>query len=92
MPDRTISFLSYVAGALLCSYIALVVVTVTYAAIQTDLALTMRDTESAISMVETEYYAQVSQLSATDPSTMQLGKPRMVTYATLLQAPSLTLR
>ena len=92
MPDRTISLLSYVAGALVCAYVALVVVTVTYATVQTDLALSVRDTESAISTVETDYYAQVSRLSATDPSSMQLQKPRVVSYATLLQAPSLTLR
>lgn len=92
MPDRTVSFLSVAAGACLCAYIALVVVTVTFAAVQTQLALDVRDTESAIGTLETKYYAQVSALAATDPHSMQLSKPKSVTYATRAEAPSLSLR
>ncbi len=92
MPDRTISFLSAVAAALTGLYVVLVVVTVTYATIQTDLALTVRDTESEIGMVESRYYEQVSALAATNPVDMNLSKPVSVTYATLAKAPSLSLR
>jgi hypothetical protein len=92
MPDRTISFLSLVAGGCVTVYIALVIVTVTFAAVQTDLALSVRDTETEISMIETRYYQQVGELAAVDPATLNLGKPSVVTYATLAQAPSLSLR
>lgn len=90
MPDRTISFLSFVAGGCLCAYIALVVVTVTFAAVETKLALDVRDTESRIGMLETKYYAQVSELAATDPATMHLSAPGSVTYATRAPLPSLS--
>lgn len=92
MPDRTISFLSVVAAALTSLYVVLVVVTVTYATMQTELALSVRDTESDIGMVESHYYQQVSVLAATNPVDMNLGKPLSVTYATLAKAPSLSLR
>lgn len=92
MPDRTVSFLSVVAGGCVCAYIALVVVTVTFAAMQTQLALDVRDTESAIGQLETKYYSQVRALAATDPHTMQLSVPSSVTYAVRAEAPSLSLR
>jgi hypothetical protein len=92
MPDRTISFLSLVAGGCVVVYIALVIVTVTFAAIQTDLELSVRDAETEIGMIETSYYEQVGALAAVDPATMNLRKPSGVTYATLAQAPSLSLR
>lgn len=92
MPDRTISFLSFVAGGCLCAYIALVVVTVTFATVQTQLALDVRNTESSIGMLETKYYAQVSELAATDPSVMNLSEPDSVIYATRADAPNLSLR
>lgn len=73
-------------------YIGLVIVTVTFAAIQTDLALAVRDTETEIGMIETQYYVQVGALAAVDPASLDLRKPSVVTYATLAQAPSLSLR
>ncbi len=92
MPDRTISILSIAAGALVAVYVVLVITTVTFAAWQTDLALTARDAESTIGDLETKYYEQVGVLAATDPRSMNLGKPAAVTYATEAQAPALSLR
>lgn len=76
----------------MCAYIALVIVTVAFAAVETKLALDVRDTESRIGMLETKYYAQVSELAATDPSAMHLSAPDSVTYATRVPAPNLSLR
>lgn len=92
MPDRTISVLSIAAGVCACAYVALVIVTVTFAAVQTELALSVRDTESAIGALEAHYYDQVGELAATDPHTMNLAKPVQVSYAVLAAAPSLSLR
>ncbi len=92
MPDRTVSLLSVIAGGCVCAYVALVIVTVTFAAVQTQLALDVRDTESAIGQLETKYYSQVSTLAATDPRAMQLSAPASVTYAVRAEAPSLSLR
>lgn len=92
MPDRTISVLSIAAGALVAVYVVLVVTTVTFAAWQTELALTARDAESTIGNLETRYYGAVGALSATDPGSMNLGKPLAVSYATEAPAPTLSLR
>lgn len=92
MPDKTISFLSVVLGGCILTYISLVIVTITFAAVQTDLELAVRDTETEIGMLETRYYDQVGALAATDPRTMDLHKPATVSYATLAAAPSLSLR
>lgn len=92
MPDRTISILGAVAGSLVAMYLVLVVTTVCFAAMQTDLALQARDAESLIGSLETKYYAQVGELAATDPRAMNLAKPQAVTYATEAPTPSLSLR
>lgn len=92
MPDRTISLLSLLAGVAGCAYVALVVVTITFATLQTELALSVRNTESEISMLEARYYDQVDMISSTDPHSMNLGKPARVTYAPLLEAPNLSVR
>lgn len=92
MPDRTISILSYGAIALVGAYLALVIVTVSLAAYQTDLAVLVHETEGDIGMLETEYYAMVEQVDGTDPSAIGLVKPAKVTYAMKATAPSLSLR
>lgn len=92
MPDRTISMLGATVVLLITVYIGLVVTTITYAAMQTELALTARDAESSIGAIETAYYAQVGVLSATDPKSMDLYKPSAVHYATRVTATGLSLR
>ena len=92
MPDRTLSVLSILAGACVCAYVVLIVITVTFATMQTELALSVRTTESSISQLETRYYNQVGVISDTDPHTMNLGKPARVTYAPLAETPSLSVR
>lgn len=92
MPDRTISILGAVAGSLMAVYLVLVITTVCFAAMQTDLALAVRDAESHIGTLEATYYDQVGALAAMDPRAMNLAKPQAVTYATEAPAPSLSLR
>ncbi len=92
MPDRTITFLGYALAGLLSVYVVLVIATVSFATMQTELALSVRDTESRIGVLETHYYAQVGMISATDPHTLNLSKPAKVSYAALAPAPSLSVR
>lgn len=92
MPDRTISVLGGVAASLAAVYVVLVITTVAFAAVQSDLALTARDMESEIGMLEARYYDEVGALAAIDPRTMNLEKPVAVRYATEVAAPSLSLR
>jgi hypothetical protein len=86
MPDRTSTFLTYAAGIIFITYLVLVIVTVTYATMQTSLALQVRDTEGSISKLETAYYSEVARESATSPASVGLAAPVEVQYATAQKA------
>lgn len=92
MPSRTISILSYVAGALVMAYLGLVIVTVSMAAWQTNLAMQIHETESDLARLEARYYAMVAQIDQTDPESLGLEEPARVLYATTQAAPVVTLR
>lgn len=92
MPSRTIPILSYTAGALVAAYLTLVIVTVSFAAMRTDLALAMRDTQNDIAELEHDYYAAINQIGRTDPASMGLVKPADVHYATEVSGPALSRR
>lgn len=92
MPDRTISLLSYAIGALVAAYLTLVVVTVSMAAWQTNLAMQVHETESDIARLEARYYDMVAQIDRTDPGSLGLVAPSKVTYASSQAAPTVTLR
>lgn len=80
LPVRTIPVLSVMFGALIASYVALIIATVLMAAWQTNLASSLDTTQTAISALETRYYQSVSDIDATDPATLGLAKPAKVTY------------
>jgi hypothetical protein len=81
MPDRTIAFLSIAAAAIFTLYIVLVIVTITFATVQTSLASRVRDTEGAIAQLETTYYASISKQNASSPASVGLVAPAVVQYA-----------
>jgi hypothetical protein len=81
MPDRTITFLSLSAGLIFVTYIVLVIVTITFATVQTSLALSVRETEGSISKLESTYYSEVAKESATSPAAAGLTVPVVVEYA-----------
>lgn len=92
MPDRTVSILGYACGALVASYLVLIVVTVSMAAWQTNLAMEVHETEADIARLESRYYDMVAQIDQTDPGSLGLVAPTRVMYATTQAAPSVTLR
>ncbi|KND47431.1 MAG: hypothetical protein AB199_03310 [Parcubacteria bacterium C7867-004] len=92
MPDRTISILGFASAALFAAYLALVIVTVSLAAYQTDLAVLVHETEGDIGALESQYYAVVERIDGTDPYAVGLVKPQQVTYAVKAAAPALSLR
>ncbi|MFA9263077.1 MAG: hypothetical protein ACEQSB_07095 [Undibacterium sp.] len=91
-PDRTISILGYSAGTLVALYLGLIVVTVSMAAWQTNLAMEVHETEASIARLEAKYYDTVARIDQTDPSSLGLMKPAKVTYAAKQVAPSVSLR
>lgn len=92
MPNRTITALSYSAAALVATYLVLIVVTVSMAAWQTNLAMEVHETEADIARLEARYYAMVATIDQTDPYARGLMKPERVMYATTQAAPTVTLR
>lgn len=92
MPSRTIPFLSYTAAALIAVYLVLVVVTVTLAAVQTNLAVEVNEAEQDIVRLESRYYAMVAEIDRVDPGSRGLMKPEGTTYAVSAAAPTVTLR
>lgn len=81
MPDRTVAFLSLSAALIFALYLVLVIVTVTFAAMQTTLAVQVRDTEGNISDLETTYYADIAKQNEMTPSSIGLVAPADVEYA-----------
>lgn len=90
MPDRTITFLSFAAGTIFVTYIVLVIVTITFATVQTALALSVRETEGSISKLESTYYAEVARGNATSPAASGLTAPVVVEYAVAKKAQGLS--
>jgi hypothetical protein len=92
MPDRTVSILGYSCAVLVAAYLALVVVTVSLAAWQTDLAMAVHETEGDIGRIEAKYYEAVAAIDSTNPGSLGLVAPRAVSYAVKAQMPALSLR
>ena len=92
MPDRITSLLGYACGALVATYLALIVITVSMAAWQTNLAMEVHETEADIARLEARYYDMVAHIDRTDPGAMGLVAPTRVMYATTQAAPSVSLR
>jgi hypothetical protein len=90
MPDRTITVLSLAAGLIFITYIVLVIVTITFATIQTSLAASVRDTEGALSALETTYYASLAREDASTPASAGLVAPTVVEYAIAKPAPGIS--
>jgi len=90
MPDKTVTFLAFVAGAMLFVYVALMILTVTLATVQTSLASNMRETEGSITELETTYYASIAKVNATSPTAAGYVAPTDVKYAQQNTAPDLS--
>lgn len=92
MPKLTVPVLGYVAAALVATYLVLIVVTVSMAAWQTNLAMEVHETEADIARLEARYYDMVARIDQTNPASLGLTKPGRVMYASTQTAPSVTLR
>lgn len=90
MPDRTVTFLMLAAGALFVIYLVMVVVTVSFAAVQTTLAADVRTTEGSIATLEATYYDAIANQNAASPTELGLVAPAQVLYATQKPASGLS--
>ncbi len=90
MPDRLVPVLALACGALATVYVALMVTTILFATLQTQLASSIRDTQATIATLETKYYQSISELDSTDPYAVGYVRPAQVVYVSARALPNLS--
>ncbi len=90
MPNRLIPILSLSCATLFVAYVALVIATIFFAALETKLAASMRDAESRIASLETEYYDAIEKLNSTNVASAGFHQPRSVEYVAANGKPTVT--
>lgn len=90
MPRNSTSYLVVTAGTLFTAYVALVIMTIVYATLQTKLANTMAETQTKITLLESSYYASVAQLDTMDPYAAGYVKPARIEFVAAATVPALS--
>lgn len=90
MPDRLVPMLVLSCAALAALYVGLMVTTILFATLQTQLASSIRDTQAAIADLETSYYQSIGKLDSTDPYAVGYVHPAQVVYVTMSAMPDLS--
>ncbi|HYD93606.1 MAG TPA: hypothetical protein VEB18_04120 [Candidatus Paceibacterota bacterium] len=90
LPSRAITYLSFSCAALVVAYLALVATTIFFATLRTDRMVSLRELESKVSALETEYYDAIAHLSATDVIAQGYVTPTSVEYVMSSGAPAVT--
>lgn len=87
---RLIPALSATIGVLVAAYIALMVTTIIFASLQTQLAQDVQQKHMEIAKLESSYYTSVATLDSTDPRTLGYVTPSNVQYLSEASLPNLT--
>ncbi|HWU24256.1 MAG TPA: hypothetical protein VN086_00710 [Candidatus Paceibacterota bacterium] len=87
---RLIPLLSASAGVLVAVYVALMIATIIFASLQTQLAQDVQSKHMEIAKLENSYYSSVARLDSTDPRTLGYVKPSHVQYLSEASIPNLT--
>jgi hypothetical protein len=80
MSDRLVPTLGISCAFLTVSYVALVVITVFFAAWQSQSVLSLRTTEGTIGNLEAKYYTTMNHVTSIDPTTLGFVTPSTVQY------------
>lgn len=87
-----ISILSFIAGTLLVSYLALIAFIMAYGTLQMQFAERVRDTSAQVGTLESQYLALVTQINETNPATLGFTKPTSIAYVTDTTQPMVSMR
>lgn len=87
---RLTPLLSATAGALVAVYVALMITTIIFASLQTQLAQNVQEKHMEIAKLEDSYYASVAQLDSTDPHSLGYVTPPHIQYLSAATLPNLT--
>jgi hypothetical protein len=85
MNVRIIPMLSFSCGVLTLLYIGLVSMTIFYATVQTQGTTSVRNAESAIANLETQYYSTMNQITNMNPATVGFVQPAVIKYVSEAQ-------
>lgn len=84
--------LSFIAGVLLVSYIALIATIMVYGTLQMQFAQRVRDTSAHVGVLESQYLSLITQINKTNPSTLGFTKPVSIAYVTNTTQPIVSMR
>ncbi len=87
---KLIPALSAACALALTAYLGLLATAVLFAASQTELAASVREAESRVGALETQYYAQIASLNEIDAASIGLVLPERVEYVALDGTPTVT--
>lgn len=90
LPNKFLTHLAVACAATFAVYVACMVMAIYFASSATELAGSARVREAEVVALETEYYAAISDLSKTDPSTLGLVTPRQVGYVAAAGGPAVS--
>ena len=88
MLSRLIPVMGVMCAALLGIYLVLLTTAVFFAASQTELSLKLREAESRVGSLETEYYAEIARISGVDLYASGLVTPTRTEYVALDGTPT----
>lgn len=88
--SRSVFYASALCGALLAAYVALMVTTIVFASLQTQLARSIQDTQMEITKLESQYYDAISSLDSVDPHALGYVTPHAVRYVAATPVSGLT--
>lgn len=78
--SRSVFILSAACGLLLATYVVLMVSTIVFASLQTQLARSIQDTQMEITKLESKYYDAIGSLDSVDPHALGFVTPQTVRY------------
>ncbi len=84
--------LSFIAGILLVSYLALLAFIMVYGTLQMQFAQRVRDTSAQVGVLESQYLSLITQINKSDPSTLGFTKPVAIAYVTDTAQPTVSMR
>lgn len=76
LPFSIVSLISGVVGVLLVSYIGLIAVVMSYAALTVEFSQSIRNDESVVASLESKYLTNVADITTTDYAVLGYAKPR----------------
>ena len=88
--SRISLYLGIAASALLATYVVLMVSTIMFASLQTQLAQNIQTTQMEITKLESKYYDAISTMDTVDPHALGYVTPRTVSYVAATPTSGLT--